>query len=281
MELARKIAFPQLRGPTTKASGQFSMVPLIHFSDAAIEAFTVEFSRFLDQTDGVTQPEQLLELSSAFALKFACPWIAYGSRTPDRSFLKSVRREWAIILKYPDEWRQRYFKMGYGRIDPIIKASVKRAHAFRWSEMYKDASTTEDERRILDEAAMFGLRSGISVPLRGPNDSFAIMSFAQPCNRECPNRTISYLQFAAVHFQLRAAKFENQSGVGEVPKLSLRERECILWVTRGKSSWETGKILGISVNTVNFHIKNVMRKLNAANRTAAAIKAVSLGIIDL
>ncbi|MER9243905.1 LuxR family transcriptional regulator [Mesorhizobium sp. M0633] len=281
MELPQRIAVSQLRGSTTRASGQFSLVPPIHFPDAAREAFAVEFGRFLDQTDGVAQPEQLFDLLSAFALKFACPWIAYGSLTPDGSFLKSVRRESAIMLNYPDEWRQRYVEMGYGRIDPIIKASLKRAGAFRWSEVHNDASTTEDERRVLDEAATFGLRSGISVPLRGPNDSLAIMSFARPWNREFPNKTISYLQLAAVHFHLRAAKFENPNGVGEVPKLSVRERECILWVTRGKSSWETGKILGISVNTVNFHIKNVMRKLNTVSRTAAAIKAVNLRIVEL
>ncbi|TIX21560.1 MAG: helix-turn-helix transcriptional regulator, partial [Mesorhizobium sp.] len=50
---------------------------------------------------------------------------------------------------------------------------------------------------------------------------------------------------------------------------------------RGKSSWETGKILGISVNTVNFHIKNVKHKFDTSSRTAAAIKAANFGIIQL
>ncbi|MER8855950.1 helix-turn-helix transcriptional regulator [Mesorhizobium australicum] len=63
--------------------------------------------------------------------------------------------------------------------------------------------------------------------------------------------------------------------------LSLREKECILWVAKGKTSWEIGMILGISLNTVNFHIKNVMRKLDAPSRTVAAIKAVNCGIIHL
>ncbi|WP_167508695.1 hypothetical protein [Mesorhizobium sp.] len=35
------------------------------------------------------------------------------------------------------------------------------------------------------------------------------------------------------------------------------------------------------MNAVNFHIKHVKKKLNAASRTIAAIKAVDLGIIEI
>lgn len=83
------------------------------------------------------------------------------------------------------------------------------------------------------------------------------------------------------HFHLSVAKFANPSELEKAPNLSPREKECILWVSRGKSSWDIGIILGISKNTVNFHIKNVMRKLDVASRTVAAMKAVGLGIIEL
>lgn len=76
-------------------------------------------------------------------------------------------------------------------------------------------------------------------------------------------------------------EYRRISGFEEPPTLSPREKECILWTAEGKSSWEIGQILGISVNTVNFHIKNVMRKLDTCSRTSAAIKALQLGIIQL
>ncbi|TIV59219.1 MAG: helix-turn-helix transcriptional regulator [Mesorhizobium sp.] len=68
--------------------------------------------------------------------------------------------------------------------------------------------------------------------------------------------------------------------IEETPTLSPREKECILWTAKGKSSWEIGQIIGISVNTVNFHIKNAMRKLDTGSRTTAAIIAIKSGIID-
>ncbi|MDH2406605.1 DNA-binding CsgD family transcriptional regulator [Bradyrhizobium sp. JR1.5] len=61
--------------------------------------------------------------------------------------------------------------------------------------------------------------------------------------------------------------------------LSARERQCLQWVEEGKSSWEIGVILRVSENTVNFHLKNAMRKLEVTTRIQCAIKARRLGLI--
>jgi LuxR family quorum-sensing system transcriptional regulator CciR len=62
--------------------------------------------------------------------------------------------------------------------------------------------------------------------------------------------------------------------------LSDREKECLGWAAAGKSSWDIAVILSISENTVNFHVKNAMKKLGAARRTLAVVKAINLGLID-
>lgn len=61
--------------------------------------------------------------------------------------------------------------------------------------------------------------------------------------------------------------------------LSERERECLLWVSMGKTAWETASILGRSQRTVEFHLKNATRKLNAANKIHAAALAIRLGLL--
>ncbi|WOH75721.1 helix-turn-helix transcriptional regulator [Bradyrhizobium sp. NDS-1] len=67
---------------------------------------------------------------------------------------------------------------------------------------------------------------------------------------------------------------------GQVVELSARQKQCLLWVEEGKSSWEIGVILRISRNTVDFHIKNAMRKLEVTTRIQAAIKARRLKLLD-
>ncbi|MBQ4812668.1 hypothetical protein A7985_21085 [Pseudoalteromonas luteoviolacea] len=55
-------------------------------------------------------------------------------------------------------------------------------------------------------------------------------------------------------------------------KITKRERDCILWASEGKTSWEISQILGISERTVNFHLSNCIEKTNSANRQQAIVK---------
>jgi DNA-binding NarL/FixJ family response regulator len=63
--------------------------------------------------------------------------------------------------------------------------------------------------------------------------------------------------------------------------LSTRENEILFWVKEGKSNWETAVILDISERTVKFHIRSIMQKLNAVNRTHALAIAIDRGIFDI
>jgi DNA-binding CsgD family transcriptional regulator len=53
------------------------------------------------------------------------------------------------------------------------------------------------------------------------------------------------------------------------PTLSPREKELLLLLSNGSSNAEISRILAISVNTVKNHIRRILQKLNAANRTEA------------
>lgn len=63
------------------------------------------------------------------------------------------------------------------------------------------------------------------------------------------------------------------------PSLSTREIECLRWVSIGKTAWETSRIVAISQRTVEFHLSNAVRKLEAKNKVHAAVIAVRAGII--
>lgn len=63
--------------------------------------------------------------------------------------------------------------------------------------------------------------------------------------------------------------------------LSKREKETLRWLAEGKSNWEISAILKISERTVRFHINNIMRKLDAVNRTHAVAIALRDSIIDI
>jgi PAS domain S-box-containing protein len=65
----------------------------------------------------------------------------------------------------------------------------------------------------------------------------------------------------------------------ETPAISDRERECLRWVSVGKTAWETAVILGLSRRTIEFHLNNAVRKLGASNKVHATTTAIRLGLL--
>jgi DNA-binding CsgD family transcriptional regulator len=61
--------------------------------------------------------------------------------------------------------------------------------------------------------------------------------------------------------------------------LSDRERECLFWVSEGKTTDEVALILDVSGNTVNSYITHAIQKLSASNRAMAIATAIRNGII--
>ncbi|MNT93498.1 Regulatory protein SdiA [compost metagenome] len=59
--------------------------------------------------------------------------------------------------------------------------------------------------------------------------------------------------------------------------LTNREQDSLKWSATGKTYSEIGEILSVDERTVKFHLGNAMRKLNAANKTEAVVKAALMG----
>jgi DNA-binding NarL/FixJ family response regulator len=73
--------------------------------------------------------------------------------------------------------------------------------------------------------------------------------------------------------------FEASSAPEGVPRLTARELQVLEQVAYGLRNREIGERLGISEQTVKNHMWNLLRKLPAADRTGAAVHAVSRGWI--
>ncbi|GEM_PF-1491924 len=80
-------------------------------------------------------------------------------------------------------------------------------------------------------------------------------------------------------FQLAYARYRQLAPRPQDVALSEREREIIFWVTRGKSNSVIGSILGISPSTVDTYMRRIFRKLDVADRTSAAMRAVAIGAV--
>ena len=69
-------------------------------------------------------------------------------------------------------------------------------------------------------------------------------------------------------------------GHGEpLPELTPREREVLVLLTEGLSNREVAERLVVSEHTVHRHVTNILRKLDAPTRAAAAALAARHGLI--
>jgi len=69
------------------------------------------------------------------------------------------------------------------------------------------------------------------------------------------------------------------SGQRDPDRLTDRELDVLRLVVAGRRNKEMAAELGISENTVKFHLRNILEKLHAESRTEVATRAVREGLI--
>ena len=79
--------------------------------------------------------------------------------------------------------------------------------------------------------------------------------------------------------RVRSTMSQDDEGLNEL-SLTSRETQVLRHVALGLSNREIGCSLMISVETVKEHVQNVLRKINASDRTQAAVWAVKRNLVD-
>jgi DNA-binding NarL/FixJ family response regulator len=63
------------------------------------------------------------------------------------------------------------------------------------------------------------------------------------------------------------------------PRLTAREREVLALIASGRDNGQIATELFISPGTAKSHVSHILRKLEAENRTAAAVQAARIGLV--
>lgn len=183
---------------------------------------------------------------------------------------------------YATSWRETYDDRSFARIDPTVSHCLTQTTPLIWSSsLFADRS----QKEMYEEAKQHGLCTGISLPIHGPKQESGMLCFVcgdQP-RRELNNQVQRHLPMLTL---LRDVAFDTcqrflaSHTESRIPKLTPREYECLKWTAQGKSTWEIAKIFGCSEATVNFHMTNIRTKFGVSSRSAAAVKATRMGLID-
>lgn len=241
----------------------------------------MRISDFVGESNRLTCREDVVGLMERAAADFGFDRYAYCALTRHDDYEHDDHPAPAVALNFPSSWTDYYFENDYPSKDPVMLHAPELDRPFLWEWMTKAYSLSEAQRRLMHEAREARLRDGVGVPLHGPCGDVCLVTFAAGDGHPDAESFLPALGFLAAQFHAAYSEVGRTDSDDPVPSLSERERECLKWIALGKTSGDIGAILGISENTVNFHIKNAFRKLETNSRIAAVVKAIRYGFIAL
>lgn len=186
------------------------------------------------------------------------------------------------LHNYPGDWVEYYDENSLGVSDPVHRASHMTSVGFAWSEIPRMIALTPRDHEILMQGGGRGIGDGFTVPANVPGESNGSCSFANPAGTTIREDDLPLAQLVGAFAFEAARKLWRVRALPlhPLPRLTDRQRECILWVARGKSDWEISRILGIQHETVIRHLKQARERYGVGKRTMLAVQALFEGSIS-
>ncbi|SSC64680.1 autoinducer-binding transcriptional regulator TraR [Ciceribacter selenitireducens] len=212
--------------------------------------------------------EGILKLALAtFTEQVGFAGYAYLNIQPGRSI---------AISNYHQEWQTNYFKRGYLAIDPVIRRARSLKRVFTWSGE-KTSRPSTAERSFFVHAADFGIRSGITVPIKAAYGSFAIFTLASEKPAIDLDREIDPVEAASAVAQLHARinLADPAPSVEEPTALDPKGAAYLSWIAVGKTMEEAADLEGVKYNSVRVKIAETKKRFNVhtlTHLTAIAIR---------
>ena len=229
-----------------------------------------ELCRIVEGADSV---DDLRLAMSAVATKLGFQYYALSHHVDiARAGSEAIR-----LHNYPARWADYYDSRSLGVSDPVHRASHVTSVGFAWSNMPVMIPLTPNDRKILALGREQGIGDGFTIPANVPGEARGSCSFANQAGRPMRAELLPFAQLAGAFAFEAARKLVTPRGLfaaHSAPALTDRQRDCVMWVARGKTDWEIGRILGLTEETVRRHIKLARERLGVSKRTLLAIRAL-------
>ncbi|AYD05299.1 autoinducer binding domain-containing protein [Neorhizobium sp. NCHU2750] len=181
------------------------------------------------------------------------------------AYLQTEGSEVKTINSYALGWQERYLKKEYAKLDPVVEEAKRRREMFSWSaDDWVDRRGT-DLRKFRDEAIGCGIRSGVTMAIEGSYCSTIMLTFASGKKKEETLPLFKPIEglrvILAVHYRLEHVGA--RKAIAPKQTLSAREKMCVKWAIKGKSSSDMAALTGLNIRTIQHYLDNAREKLDA------------------
>jgi len=180
---------------------------------------------------------------------------------------------------WPAEWFELYNRSNLVAVDPIPRHCQHTLNPFLWTEAPYDRTDDRAAHGVMTRARDFRLNEGLCIPVHYDDAVGAISLGGERPYLDAEAKSALHLMGIFTHGRLRSLM--RPLGGTAARRLSKIEAEVLSWAARGKTAWETGRILGLSERNVRWHLEEAQRKLMTKNKTATVAAALVNGEIML
>lgn len=175
------------------------------------------------------------------------------------------------------EYLALYLERNYQFSDPITFHAMTTHRPFRWRETHVDMTKRQLEQ--MEMAKQFGISFGMIFPIKDKSGAMGFVSLGRATDFELTQSEFLALEMLCRYGYLAIDGHYDPVEVGAGMTLTPRETAILLHVSRGKTNWETGQIMGISEYSVRDYLKSLSARLETSNRTHTVVRAIQLGLI--
>ena len=218
---------------------------------------------------------QLRDLLADAAKHIGCLYFALTQHVD----LRGGASDLIPLHNYPADWSRWFIAHRLATRDPVHRACRRTAAGFLWREVPKLLALTADDHMVFERARRMGLGDGLTIPANVPGEPGGSVSFATAVGGLLPDLAMPFAQSIGVFAFERARKLHRVCPSDAAARLTDRQRECILWVARGKTDWEIAQILGVSPVTVIEHLRNARARYGVPSRAVLPVRALFDGAL--
>lgn len=183
-------------------------------------------------------------------------------------------------ISFPDGWAQLYLSNCFHLIDPIYIENYQHFGLQVWEETYRKATVVPSYFR--KRAEEFGLKNGYSLGAKNFRGTIGTLFSISGGSLEFNSREKLILNTLLPHIHealLRVAEPAVLDYHFQPKPLSARETELLRLVKDGVGTANICGIMKITERTVNFHMSNILKKLDASSRAQAVAISINRGLL--
>ncbi|SLK12587.1 DNA-binding transcriptional regulator, CsgD family [Novosphingobium mathurense] len=184
-----------------------------------------------------------------------------------------------LVHDYPPEWARVYQSLGLATQDPVRRTCESSFTSFPWGVSYQATGAVRGDHKILGLSREYGIGDGFTVPRHLPGGVSGSCTFVVRPDAALP---VEMLQVADLLGGVALASARKIAGLhvsASSPGLTDRQLECLLWWGRGKPAAAIAIIMGISVETVNQHLKMARERYGVDASQSVLACAIAEGLL--